>query len=205
MMVDYSTYPLSIPDPGMQMIDFDIDQNTSDTPATHNKERQTQVFKGHLLKITLDVVDPLDRFQVKKWYTFQMRLKGPEKTFEFSPSFLGTSDGNPSGSPSVDSITSDNETITTSGWDADLTNALRVGDIIECNGEFKFVAKDIDTDGSGNASIPVWPPFRSDPSGSDVIFDSPTGTFSLLNEDSVTWRTQGVNGRGVRIQAREDF
>lgn len=204
-MVDYTSSPLDYPSTGFEQIEYRYMNNARQTTATHTSATKNQVFQGAHLRMSVTVVAPLLRKEAKEWYSFMMALDGPVNAFNFSPPLTGTPDGSPSGSPTVDSISSGNKKITTSGWDADITGALLVGDWIEVNGELKSVIKDVDTDGSGNADIYVRPRFRSDPSSSSVTWTDPTGTFTMLDQSNPSWTVRDIRMSGLSFTAREDF
>ncbi len=74
----------------------------------------------------------------------------------------------------------DGAPLSTSAW-------LKRGDYIGVNGELKMVTADVDTDSSGEATIPFGPMLRTAPADNAVVtLTRPTATFGLT-DDKQAW------------------
>src|SRR5690606_3896906 len=109
---------------------------------------------------TIDVaIDPMDRRDAAPWMAFLAALKGRRGTFYFGDALMKNSLGSPSGTPRVKGSSQTGNTIATDGWTAE-TTVLKAGDFIQINNSLYMVLSDVTSDGSGNASIDLWPNLR---------------------------------------------
>ena len=92
--------------------------------------------------------------------------------------------GTAPGTPLVDGASQTGLELDTRGWTPSQTGILLRGDFIQLgtgsSSRLHKVMADADSDGSGDATLDIWPPLRTSPSdGQTVIISSPVGLFSL--------------------------
>jgi len=86
------------------------------------------------------------------------------------------------GSGVVNGADQTGSSLITSGWAANQSILLEIGDYIEINGELKRVTLRAASDGSGNSTIQFQPPIRKSPAnGSAVITTEPRMTMRLTS------------------------
>lgn len=90
------------------------------------------------------------------------------------------------GTPLVNGASQTGTSIITDGWTPSQTGILKVGDFFKIGYELKMVVSaDVNSDGSGNATITFEPPIRTSPANdSAIITSSPTAVFKLTGDDN---------------------
>ncbi len=72
--------------------------------------------------------------------------------------------------------------------------------------ELKFVSADVDSDGSGNATVPIWPEIHHSPPDAGVIYTvSPAGTFMLVNPKNGWSNSPDGDARGGKNPNLSNF
>ena len=138
----------------------------------------------------LDVTyPPMTRAQFDPIYAFIVSQNGTYGTFTFSAhdktSPRGSVSGSPSGTPKIKGASQTGTSITTDGWPHSATGLLLAGDYITISGDNKvyMVTASVDSDGSGNATMTIFPQLRSSPSdNADITSSSVAFTVSMLSE-----------------------
>lgn len=70
--------------------------------------------------------------------------------------------------------------INTEGWGANVSNLFRRGDIVEIDRRMKRITADVNSDGSGQAVLPVAPAFYTTPAdNANIVTRNPAGVFQL--------------------------
>lgn len=108
------------------------------------------------------------------------------------PSPEGIGGGSPlvnGGSQTGATLVVDAAPLSTTGW-------LVPGDFVGVGGELYMVTDDVDTDGSGNASIPIAPPLRNSPTNNAAVtLTSPTVTMMFAGDRQGWTYEPGLAGR----------
>ncbi|NSX15976.1 hypothetical protein HTY52_17980 [Cupriavidus taiwanensis] len=85
-------------------------------------------------------------------------------------------------SPLVNGAMTDFKVLPTKSWPAS-TLVMRAGEYLEVNGELKMVTADVTSNGSGQASVPVAPPFRKAPANNaPITLDKPKAFMRLASD-----------------------
>lgn len=90
-------------------------------------------------------------------------------------------------------------------WNADQTQALKAGDYIEINDEYKKVVEDVDSDARGNSTLFIQPSFRANPPDDESVTTDNPQLKMRLNEDQVEWNVETVIHDGITFAGREAF
>lgn len=96
--------------------------------------------------------------------------------------------------------------LATKGWTPSQTGILKAGDRIQlgsgATARLHMVLTDADSDASGNATLDIWPPLRSDyADGAAIVTNDPKGVFSLAAV--VTWESDEAPLFGISLSAVE--
>ncbi len=129
---------------------------------------QTAVRPGERWEITAEWVN-LHGDERADILAFFMRLNGTEHRVRI-PEFNYTRRGAGGGSPIVNGTGQTGSTININGADASVTNWLRAGDFVVFDDHARMVTADVDTNGSGFATIPVMPKIRTSPANNATVF-----------------------------------
>lgn len=171
----------------------------TESPMSFQTKRTEHSGKKWVAELELPKI--YDSENQGKWRRFLVEAKGGIQTFLLSdPTYQGPN-GDPGGTPQFDSFDGNNRTIKTSGWDAN-TTVLKEGDYLSIKDELKLVMSDATTDGSGDVTINVRPPFRQSlKTGDSIEFNDPKGEF-ILNETDVEWTSEDFR-LNISFEVRE--
>jgi len=129
------------------------------TDSDFNGRQQTYNWQGGFWEWSLSF-GPIAEEDYPDWQGFIVALEGTSSVFQFGDPRRATPRGMVSGLPRVlgaDVVGSD---LTSFGWTANTSNILRRGDYIQLGYRLHTVKRDVDSDSSGEAIIPIWPPIR---------------------------------------------
>jgi len=154
-------------------------QGVSTSPFTFKE--QIVEHQGKRWEFTLQY-PKMTQAAAQAWIEFILELNGKVGTFYFADPD-GNCRGTCLGSPTVTAFASDKLSVTTGGWTATKTGVLLKGDWISfSNYEYKRVMADVNSDGSGNATVYFWPAMRSTVAGGTAIATTAAkGIFKLAD------------------------
>jgi len=203
------TYPLQLPSQNIRRVRMIMEKVSSVAQSPFTLQEQVQEWIGGERWVAELELPPIrSRATAEAWLTFLGSLRGLVGTFEMGDPLGGTPRGSVLGTPVVDGIESaQSKTLDTTGWDINETGVLLKGDYVQLTvGGKKYLHKvltDTDSDGSGDATIDVWPVTRvSVPDTTSVVTSSCKGTFRLM--DTVQgWDADYLRLYGVAFKAVE--
>ena len=134
-------------------------------------------------------------------------LNGKQGTFLLGDPLGATPRGSASGSPVVDGANQSGLTLDTRGWTANATGVLLPGDYIQIgtgSGARLYKAMtQVDADGSGHATIDIWPNLRDSPTdGQSLILNDTVGQFRLTS-NRTPWTIRPPGFYDIRFKAKE--
>jgi hypothetical protein len=149
---------------------------------------------------------PMKRADAEYWISFLMKLNGPFGTFLLGDPNGGTARGVATGTPVVNGGSQTGNELITDGWTAGQTGILKAGDYIQlgsgATAKLYKVLDDVNSDGSGNATLTIWPSLRSSPSNNATItVSNPKGVFRLTV--APYWDINEAAIYGITFGARE--
>ena len=157
----------------------------------------------------IDIVIPpiTDRRLAGKYKAFLLKLRGEVNNFLLGDPSCSTPLGVATGIPLVNGGGQTGNTLSTKGWTPSIDGILLEGDYIQIgtglNARLHMVVSDVNSDGSGNASISVIPSLRYSPAdNAQIIVNSPKGVFKFDSSD-VSWSADPSNIYTFSLTARE--
>lgn len=164
------SYPLSLPSvksPSRVVISASSAVAISRSPFTF--ATQVQKFAGQLwlAEITLPPMTRSDG--AADWIAFLLKLNGQEGTFLLGDNTATTPRGTATGSPLVNGASQTGQSLITDGWTNSVTNILKAGDYISIGQRMYMVLNNVNSNGSGQATLDIWPALRESPGDNDVI------------------------------------
>lgn len=149
----------------------------------------------------------LTKPEVRRLRAFVVQLKGRAGRFylhDFShtaPSGIGT------GTPRVMGAGQTGASLVTDGWTASTTGILKAGDYFSLpTGELKMVTQDINSDGSGQATLTFEPPIRTSPANDAVItLTQPSAVMRLTDDNQDQFAVTGSLVQDYTLNAVEAF
>jgi len=129
-------------------------------------------------------------------------------TFLLGPAGPGkTAKGVATGTPLVNGANQVGKELVTDGWTISVTGILKAGDFIQrgsgVTSRLHVVLQDVNSDGSGNATLDIWPRIRESPAdNSAIVVASPKGVFRLVGSEP-KWDQDTAYVYGVSFEAEE--
>lgn len=164
--------------------EWELVSSTKVHRSPFNGSMQTIEMPGAYWAVSLTFRHLTDS-QYRTLMAFLARLRGRAGRFYLHDHAHATPAGTATGTPLVNGASQTGNTLVTDGWTAGVTGILLAGDLIGYNAQLNMVAADVNSDGSGNASIPLVMPLRTSPANNDPItVSSPTAVF-MLDQDSI--------------------
>lgn len=175
-------YPLTMPsDPAPKRVSFSIVTAIGVTQSPFTLAQQLQEWSGQswVADVTLPV---MDRAEAEPWIAFLLALNGKQGTFLLGDPKGGTPRGTATGTPLLNGAhAAGASSLVTDGWTASVTGILKLGDYLQIGTRMhKVVGADVTSDGSGNATIEIWPRLReSATDNTPLLTGSVKGVFRL--------------------------
>lgn len=129
---------------------------------------------------------PMKREKAEYWISFFLKLNGSYGTFLMGDPLGATARGVATGTPVINGASQTGGSLVTDGWTPGTTGILKAGDYIQlgagATSRLHKVLDDVDSDGSGNATLQIWPDLRESPSDNATItVTNPKGVFRLTS------------------------
>ena len=182
------TYPLTTPTTsGQQSIKIIPNSVVAVTRSPFTGKIQVQVHQGQWWELQVTIMSG-QRADLEPWVVFLQKLNGQEGTFNLGDDANASPRGVLGGTPLIDGALQVGNEINIKGASNNITNWLREGDWIGFNPftipRLYKVLDDVDSDGSGNLTVTIWPNVNSATSPADgvaVAMQSPKGQFRLIS------------------------
>lgn len=200
------SYPLTFPTviaPARSKFGMLTSVAVSQSPFSY----QQQVYKNQGAAWKCEIEMPaMRRVYAEQFIAFMAKLQGRYGTFLFGDYDGRRPQGVATGSPLVKGAGQTGMTLLTDGWTAGVTNILKAGDYIQLGSSSTArlykVTDNVNSDGSGNASLPIWPPLRSSPGDNDpLVVNSTVSQFRL--DAPFDWDANEVSTYGIKFTATE--
>lgn len=182
------TYPLEFP-AGLypRSIEWKAENSVTYTESPFSKKLKIYDYGGKRWRATVTL--PVMKLpNARRWIAWFLSLNGIEGTFYLKPSLESSASGSAQGTPLVKGAGQTGQSLETDGWDASQSLALMAGDWIQLGDSLYRVLQDVASDGSGNATIDIWPGLRASPSdNAPLIVNDTKGLFRLERIPSVLY------------------
>lgn len=190
--------------PAPMQVEWDIDDKIGEVESPFTGSGQLQDWGSDRWSVKI-AMPPMPQAQAAPWYAWLMEIRGKLNVFPLGDP-LGTAPaGAALGAPVCTAgNTTRSRTLLTSGWQPSTNGQLLVGDYLQIGQRLHCViGSNVDSDGSGNASINIWPAIREAPmAGDSVILSNPTGLFRL-QKNQRGWSLAVSKMFGVKFDAKE--
>ena len=202
------TYPLSMPTtPGFKKMNMTAANVVGVSASLFTLQQQTYQWPGEGWTVDF-ALPPMKIDQAQAWVTFLVSLRGKLGTFYAGDAANLAPQGVATGTPLVNGAQSSlSTTLATKGWTAGVTGILKAGDYIQLGTGVQQrlykVLTDANSDGSGDATLDIFPRLREGVSDAQPIsFTVCQGTFRLLSNDR-TWSVDEALIYGIDFKAEE--
>lgn len=184
------SYPIDFPtNVSAARISLTAQTNHGRTMSAFSFNQSVQKNDGTMWGLEVSL-PPMKREDAEQWIAFLLTLNGVYGTFWYQIPTWKTPRGTPSGTPVLAGIAADShirnvgQSLKTTGWTPSTFSVLKKGDMIQIGNRLFKVLLDVDADGTGAATIEVWPKQLSDlADGTSIITSNAKGLFRLAQGD----------------------
>lgn len=178
---------------------------TTGSPFTFQQQIINHAGRRWEIDVTLK---PMRHSDARTWLAWLAKLDGSLNTFTMSDPLGCNPQGSAGGTPLVAGASQTGSSLNVDGCTTSTTDWLKAGDYIQlgtgADARLHMATDDVDTDGTGAATINIWPPLTSSPAdNASVIVSNAVGAFRLSSNVS-TWSIDkasvyGINFSGVQV------
>ena len=204
------TYPLTFPtQTGVAAVEFTATDVVSVSQSPFTFSQQVVRHAGARWSATISI-PPVKRSDSEYWNSFLLRLRGQYGSFLLGDPNAATPRGSAAsaaGTPVVNGASQTGNELAIDGLPASATGYLKAGDYIQLGSastsRLYKVLEDVDSNGSGEATLNLWPDLRSSPAdGATVVVSNAKGLFRLESNDA-TWSINNAGFYSISFSAVE--
>lgn len=198
------SFPLNIPSsPSIKEIRFRMNSQTGMHRSSFTGHQYVTVWPGQWWEV--DVTLPkMERAEAEEWNAFFASLNGQEGYFRLGDPDGTTARGTAGGTPLVNGASQTGQDLITDGWDLSAV-VLKAGDYIQIDDTLYKVLEDVTSDGSGNATLSLFPKIRvAHDTNSTIVVSSAKGLFRLADNVS-GWSSDDNRHYTITFSAVEYF
>lgn len=200
------SYPLSIPSTDIAKIKLVANNIVGISQSPFTAAQQVYKYSGQYWEADISL-PPMKREVAEYWISFLLKLNGSYGTFLLGDPIGATARGVATGTPLVNGGSQGGNTLVTDGWTSGVTGILKAGDYIQLGSgstaKLHKVLDDVNSDGSGNATLTIFPDIRTSPAdNSAIVVTSAKGVFRLTSGQTM-WDINEASVYGITFGARE--
>jgi len=167
----------------------------TESPFNYSQQRQKQ--QGQRWEFTAGLPNML-RADAEQWISFFASMNMGQGTFLFGDPNGETARGFATGTPVVKGAGQVGDLLVTDGWTISTTGIMKLGDYISLGSGLttrlhKIIEADVNSDGSGDATLRIWPDIRESPSDNDTITVSACKGVFVLTTNQVPFNIKAPN------------
>lgn len=200
------SFPLNFPaTPAIQKHTLRLVSNNASSDSIFTNQQQIIERAGAYWSYNI-VLPPMTLTTAQAWIAFLIQLRGKFGTFYFSDPDGNIINGTPLGSPLAGTLAADRMSLASSGWTASKTGLLMPGDWISfANGEYKRVTAQVNSDGSGAATINFMPAMRTPVTGASAIQTTAAKGIFRMTLNDTEFNSDEMKHYGLSLSFREAF
>jgi hypothetical protein len=182
------TYPLSLPTAySFESLQIGLETSVGRFESPFTYKQQTYDFGGERWMLNVSYA-PLSADLARELIAFLASLAGVKGTFYANDPLMKTARGAASGTPLVKGASQTGRSLITDGWTPTVTNILRKGDYFQIGSSLYLNLNDVNSNGSGEATLDISPPLRNTATdNAPLIVSNPKQVFRL--DSPATWST----------------
>lgn len=182
------TYPLTFPDIGIRSINIRAKTVVGASISPFTGQQQVYKHQGQWWEMEVSM-PPMKRDEAEQVASFLLKMNGKYGTFLLGDKANTAPRGVGTGSPLVKGGSQTGDQLLTDGWTSSTTGILKAGDWIQVGSgsstRLHKVLDDVNSDGSGNATLNIFPSIRTSPADNTVItVNSPKGIWRLSSNET---------------------
>lgn len=161
------------------------------TASPFTLSEQTFRWPGEAWSLDFQLPVIKGRATASDWITFGIKAEGRFNYFLLGDPSAKEPRGLATGTPVVNGGGQTGNVIVTDGWTPSITGILLKGDYIQIGtgttARLYMITEDVNSDGSGNATLPIAPALRYSPIDNQaIVVSEPKGLFRMM-ENSWSW------------------
>lgn len=177
------SYPLNFPSVGIRNVTIRARTVVGLNSSPFTGQQQVYKHQGQWWEMEV-TLPPMKRADAEQVAAFLVKLNGRFGTFTFGDPLNTAPRGVGTGTPLVNGAGQTGTDLVTDGWTPDTTGILKAGDWIQLgtgsSSRLHKVLDDVNSDGSGNATLTLFPDLRTSPADNAAItVSSPKGLWRL--------------------------
>lgn len=182
------TYPLSLPSNGLRSISIRRQSRIGQTMSPYTGKIYKYPWALQRWWLFAELPPLKTREAAEAWVSTLIALNGKEGTFLACDTANPLPAGVATGTPLVKGASQSGYDLVTDGWTPGVTGILKRGDWLQlgsgANVRLHKVMLDANSNGSGEATLTLWPRLYSVPAdNSAVVVTNPKGLFQLVSDD----------------------
>jgi hypothetical protein len=201
------TYPLTLPtNKNIKSVDFRAINAVAYSSSPFTFSGQAFAYAGQMWQADI-TLPTMKRSDAEQWVSWLISLRGQLGTFLLGDFVGGTARGTPTGTPLVNGASQSGGVLVIDGATPSVTGWLKAGDYIQLGSagtsRLHKVLQDVNSDGSGNVTLDIWPHLRLSPTDdATVVISNPKGIFRLASNETA-WTVSDLLLYGITFGASE--
>jgi hypothetical protein len=201
------TYPLSLPTTiGMNQITLYADNADAMSESPFSFSQQVFKHPGERWRASVSVAPSKKEFS-EPWVAFLLSLRGRSGTFLLGDPARKQVMGTATSNPLVNGANQTGSSLIIDGGSLSQSTFLKAGDYIQLgtglNSRLFKVLADVATNGSGQATIDVWPRIRTAPADNAAVIISNTVGLFRLSSGISSWQIDAMSTYGITFDCVE--
>lgn len=188
---------------GIRSVTFRMVSANSITQSPFTFKQQVLQNPGRRWEVDITIPPTRLAENARPWLAWLAKLDGSLHTFNLGDPLGASPRGAGGGTPLVNGASQTGSSLVVDGCPVSEIGWLLEGDYIQLgsgvDARLYMVTSDVDTNGTGDAAIEVWPEIETAPSDNDpVVITNTVGTFRLASNVS-TWSANEASVYGIQF------
>lgn len=204
------SYPLSTPtNIGIANIIFSAENATAISQSPFTFAQQVVKHQGERWRASVSL-PPMKRVDAENWVAFLLSLRGQYGTFLLGDPNCTAPRGSAAtaaGTPLVMGANQTGQDLIIDGLPLSVTGYLLAGDYIQLGSSgtssLHKVLTQVDTNGSGQATLTLWPSITTAPADNAVVTVSNTKGLFRLSSNVASWEINNISSYGITFDCVE--
>lgn len=180
------SYPLAFPGYDyVESVRFQLASAVGISQSPYTFQSQVYDYQACTWAVDIDL-RWLNREEAAPIIAWLDSLRGQYGTFTFGDILTATPQGVATGTPKVNGASQTGFSLVTDGWSNSVTNILKAGDWIQINTALYRIVKDVNSNGSGQATLDIVPHLKSHADNADIITSNCKGIFRLNRSTQIS-------------------
>ena len=200
-------YPLSLPThTGIRSIELRAVNAVAYSRSPFTFAGQAHAYAGQMWQAEISL-PAMTRADADQWIAWLIALRGQYGTFLLNDPSSTTPRGSAGGAPLVNGAAQTGNLINIDGCTANQTGWLKAGDYIQfgsgSSSSLHKVLEDVNSDGSGQVTVEVWPSVRTAPADNSAVTTSSAKGLFRLSSNEQSWSVNEASIYGITFAAME--